>query len=151
MLFEPFFMNCIIEKGFLSNLAYVVIYLVNREKLLEKANFQFSSSWKKAQKAIFWSEIHFFRKRIPNLLGHPVKQFFNCASFLLLLSFNSKNYWILNSVYSRLFFWSTEGANKIGLDFVSFLFSLCSQMLASFQLCPRKGQATSLHTRQKCP
>ena len=137
--------------AFLSNLSYVVIYLVNREKMLEKAIFHFAVQEKRLKKQSFGAKYIFFRKRIPNLLGHPVKQFFNCASFLLLLSFNSKNYWILNSVYSRLFFWSTEGANKIGLDFVSFLFSLCSQMLASFQLCPRKGQATSLHTRQKCP
>ena len=57
---------------------------------------------------------------------------------------------LLNTEFSvfETFFWSTEGANKIGL---SFLFSLCSQMLASFQLCPRKGQATSVHSRQNTP
>ena len=40
---------------------------------------------------------------------------------------------------------------RLGFNFVSFLFSLCSQMLASFQLCPRKGQATSVHSRQNTP
>ena len=43
-----------------SNLSYVVIYVVDWSKIAVKSHFTFCSSGKKAQKAIFWSEIHFF-------------------------------------------------------------------------------------------
>ena len=64
-------------------LSYVVIYLVNYlnlEKSCLKIHFHFLQLTKKAEKAIFWSEIQTFLKtmlasfaNIPNLLGHPVQ------------------------------------------------------------------------------
>ena len=77
LLFQPFFQNCKMKMAFWSNftpLSYVVIHLVNRRKVAWKSHFYFAVHVKKASKAIFWSKIHFFRKRIPNLLGHSVYQ-----------------------------------------------------------------------------
>ena len=83
---------------------------------------------------------------LPSQPLHSTTYRFNCASFLLLLSppylLTSSFQRLLNTEYSILrpvvnCFFEVLRA-KIGLDFVSFLFSLCSQMLASFQLCPRK-------------
>ena len=43
-----------------SPFSYVVIYLVKWRKVALKSHFHFCSSGKKAEKAIFWSEIQFF-------------------------------------------------------------------------------------------
>ena len=73
-----------------------------------------------------------------DLIAPPFSSYSLHLTYLLLLF---KDYWILNTVFFDLSvvncFFEVLRA-KIGLDFVSFLFSLCSQMLASFQLCPRK-------------
>ena len=60
LLFQPYFLSCKIENGFLKQLfpySYVVIYLVKWRKVSSKSYFYFCSSGKKAEKAIFWSKI----------------------------------------------------------------------------------------------
>ena len=70
--FQPFLSTAKLKMEYFSifvlfQLSYIVTYLVNclkLEKSCWKIHFQFCSSQKKAQKAIFWSKIHiFFCKR----------------------------------------------------------------------------------------
>ena len=63
LLFEPVLVNCKNEKGFFEQLSSIILcgnlFSKWRKAALE-SRFHFCSLGKKAEKAIFWSRIHFF-------------------------------------------------------------------------------------------
>ena len=59
LLFQPFFLNCINENGFLKQLFSILLNILLHNTNCFKKPFSFLQFTKKAQKAIFWSKIHF--------------------------------------------------------------------------------------------